>query len=85
MSTGSASTAARVLYVASAGIELSHYSTMYLFIGTLAVAWVAQQAIALSAGRSAPTDPFQPRRAVHLGDDGTPNSGIGSIAPRWPP
>jgi uncharacterized membrane protein len=36
------------LVVASAGIELSHYSTMYLFLGTLLVAWAARHAFALS-------------------------------------
>jgi uncharacterized membrane protein len=32
------------LVVSSLGVELSHYSTMYLFLGTLVVAWVARQA-----------------------------------------
>jgi uncharacterized membrane protein len=36
------------LVAASVGMELSHYSTMYLFIGTLLVAWAAWHAYALS-------------------------------------
>jgi uncharacterized membrane protein len=39
------------LIVAAVGVELSHYSTMYLFLGTLLVAWVAQRASALSLRR----------------------------------
>lgn len=31
------------LFAASLGVELSHYSTMYLFLGTLLVAWMAQR------------------------------------------
>jgi len=34
-------------FAASAGVELSHYSTMYLFLGTLVVAWAVRQASAL--------------------------------------
>jgi uncharacterized membrane protein len=37
-----------VFFIAAIGIELSHYSTMYVFIGTLLGAWVAYRAIALS-------------------------------------
>jgi uncharacterized membrane protein len=36
------------LVAASVGMELSHYSTMYLFIGTLLAAWAARHAFALS-------------------------------------
>jgi energy-converting hydrogenase Eha subunit A len=36
------------LVAASVGMELAHYSTMYLFIGTLVVAWAAWHAYALS-------------------------------------
>jgi uncharacterized membrane protein len=36
------------LVAASAGMELAHYSTMYLFIGTLLVAWAAWHAYGLS-------------------------------------
>jgi uncharacterized membrane protein len=31
----------RVFFIAAIGIELAHYSTMYVFIGTLLAAWVA--------------------------------------------
>jgi uncharacterized membrane protein len=36
------------LFVTSLGVELSHYSTMYLFLGMLLVAWVSQHAGALN-------------------------------------
>lgn len=39
------------LVVALVGIEVSHYSTMYLFLGTLVVAWAAQHAYALNPRR----------------------------------
>jgi uncharacterized membrane protein len=39
------------LFVASLGVELSHYSTMYLFLGTLLVAWAARRAGALIPSR----------------------------------
>ena len=39
------------LFVASLGVELSHYSTMYLFLGTFLAAWVAQRVSALSPRR----------------------------------
>jgi len=35
-------------FVTSLGVELSHYSTMYLFLGMLLVAWVAQHAGAMN-------------------------------------
>jgi uncharacterized membrane protein len=35
------------LVAASTGVELSHYSTMYLFLGTLLAAWAARHAFAL--------------------------------------
>ena len=41
------------LFVASAGVELSHYSTMYLFLGTLLAAWAGQHASALDPRRRA--------------------------------
>jgi uncharacterized membrane protein len=39
------------LIVTSLGVELSHYSTMYLFLGTLLAAWAAQHVSALNPGR----------------------------------
>lgn len=36
------------LLITSLGVELSHYSTMYLFLGTLLTAWLASHASALS-------------------------------------
>jgi uncharacterized membrane protein len=39
------------LFAASLGLELSHYSTMYLFLGTLLAAWAAQHASALTPRR----------------------------------
>src|ERR1035438_6792565 len=33
--------------VASLGVELSHYSTMYMFLGTLLAAWATQQAASM--------------------------------------
>ncbi len=36
------------LLVTSLGVELSHYSTMYLFLGTLLAAWLAQHASVLN-------------------------------------
>jgi uncharacterized membrane protein len=38
-----------VLLVAAAGTELSHYSTMYVFLGTVTAAWVARDAAILLA------------------------------------
>lgn len=38
-------------YVAALGIELSHYSTMYVFLGTLALAWAAQFVSGLASRR----------------------------------
>ncbi len=38
------------LIAASLGVELSHYSTMYLFLGTLIVAWVTRYFIGLNLG-----------------------------------
>lgn len=35
-------------FVASVGVELSHYSTTYLFVGTLLAAWAAQHIFALN-------------------------------------
>ena len=32
------------------GIGLSHYSTMYVFVGTLAVAWVRQNGLMAASG-----------------------------------
>jgi uncharacterized membrane protein len=37
-----------VFFIAAIGIELSHYSTMYVFIGTLLAAWAGYQVIKLS-------------------------------------
>jgi uncharacterized membrane protein len=39
------------LLVTSLGVELSHYSTMYLFLGTLLAAWLAQHVGALNPHR----------------------------------
>jgi uncharacterized membrane protein len=39
------------LLVTSLGVELSHYSTMYLFLGTLVAAWVAQHLSVLNPNR----------------------------------
>jgi uncharacterized membrane protein len=36
-----------VFFLAAIGVELSHYSTMYVFLGTLFIAWAAQKAIML--------------------------------------
>ena len=46
-----------ILLLASLGVELSHYSTMYLFTGTLLVAWIAQQGSVLN--------PWHWRRSAH--------------------
>src|ERR1035441_1936295 len=40
-----------VFLVASLGVELSHYSTMYFFLGILLAAWVAQTASGLKPRR----------------------------------
>jgi len=53
-----------VLFLASLGVELSHYSTMYLFLGTLLVAWAAYQAIALGRRRRRRRRPAAARGAV---------------------
>jgi uncharacterized membrane protein len=42
------------LFIAALGVELSHYSTMYLFLSTLLVAWMAQRIGALSHWRRPP-------------------------------
>ena len=62
------------LLAAAIGIELSHYSTMYLFLGTLVVAWAAQRGGAL--GRRC-----WRRRAdgAHVTTATWPTVGIGSI------
>ena len=39
------------LFLACVGIELSHYSTMYIFVGILFVAWIAQYVGALDPRR----------------------------------
>ena len=67
------------LCVASLGVELSHYSTMYLFIGTLLAAW--------AAGHVSGLDPRRSARPTNASDaDGTSwavmsrrTAGIGSI------
>src|ERR1039457_1282825 len=38
-------------FVASVGVEVSHYSTMYFFLGILLAAWAAQVASRLNPGR----------------------------------
>ncbi len=43
------------LLVAAVGVELSHYSTMYLLAGTLFTAWVALQAVKLLDRRRRPS------------------------------
>jgi uncharacterized membrane protein len=50
-----------LLVVACAGVELSHYSSMYIFLGILAVAWVAQQFTRLGRSQRSQRQP----RAAH--------------------
>ena len=62
------------LIVAAIGIELSHYSTMYMFLGTLIVGWILGTLVRLFGRRSldrqrpAPDNPWTTaRRTVGLG------------------
>jgi uncharacterized membrane protein len=48
------------LVIAALGVELSHYSTMYIFLGILIVGWVAN--------RLAARLPWQSRRIIDSGD-----------------
>jgi uncharacterized membrane protein len=40
-----------ILFAASLGVEFSHYSTMYLFLGTLLIVWLAHEVSALIRGK----------------------------------
>jgi uncharacterized membrane protein len=66
------------LYVACVGVELSHYSTMYLLLGALMVAWVAQDARVFGRWlRRRPTDAAY-AKGIHWAMT-TRTVGIGSV------
>jgi uncharacterized membrane protein len=74
------------LYIAAVGVELSHYSTMYQFIGMIAVGWLAGSVFRLSSrltrrwrrSASAPSWPVV-SRTVGLGSVLI----VGAILPLW--
>ena len=63
------------LAVCGVGVGLSHYSTMYVFVGTLTVAWIAERGVLL-LGRLRPANPKPHRKSSPGWADGTRTVGM---------
>jgi len=65
------------LFAAGVGVELSHYSTMYMFIATLVVAWVLGSLVRLPGRRNSSRIASSEQAASWA--RGRPTIGIGSV------